>query len=263
MEVKKPDTVTPIDGSSAGGERKHPEGQRKRAGSGADDGAGRDRGATRSITDKVTIMGIPAGMLTPEVHQAIDTLMEKTEHLSQALEWTRDQRANLQKLADSHGFLPVLNRRAFVRELGNVLSQSEHLAAPASLLRLHVTNGATIRRERGRRAVDQALAHVCGVLAEELHPTDVVGSLGGDDFGVVLLAADLHGAVAKGAAVAMAVRGRPFEWEGEDIVLDVASAARVLEPGADAEEILAAADQDLLAEEEPPDPGADEEQTGG
>ncbi len=254
MEVKKADTVTPIDGSSAGGERKHPEGERKRGGSGVDAGAGRHRGATRSITDKVTVMGIPAGMLTPEVHQAIDTLMEKTEYLSQALEWTRDERANLQKLADSHGFLPVLNRRAFVRELGKVLAQAEHLAAPASLLRLHVTNGATIRRERGRRALDQALAQVCGALAEKLHPTDIVGSLGGDDFGVVLLAADLEGAVAKGVAVAEAVRGRPFHWQGEDIVLDVASAARVLEPGADAEEILAAADQDLIPRSADHDP---------
>lgn len=257
MEVKKANTVTPIDGSSAGGERKHPEGQRERGGSGGDAGAGgRPRGAARSITDKVTVMGIPAGMLTPEVHQAIDTLMERTEHLSQALEWTRDERASLQKLADSHGFLPILNRRAFVRELGKVLAQAEHLAAPASLLRLHVTNGATIRRERGRRALDQALAQVCGGLAEKLHSTDIVGSLGGDDFGVLLLAADLEGAVAKGAAVAKAVRGRPFHWQGEDIVLDVASAARVLEPGADAEEILAAADQDLVDQEDRPDPGA-------
>ncbi len=260
MEVKKADTVIPVDGSGAGGERKHPEGQPRRGGSGGDSDAGRQPGATRSITDKVTVMGIPAGMLTPEVHQAIDTLMEKTEHLSQALEWTRDERANLQKLADSHGFLPVLNRRAFVRELGKVLAQSEHLAAPASLLRLHLTNGATIRREHGRRALDQALAQVCGALAEKLHPTDVVGSLGGDDFGVVLLAADVEGAVAKGAAVAEAVRRRPFHWQGEDIVLDVASAARVLEPGADAEEILAAADQDLIPRS--PDPDADAEPAG-
>lgn len=250
MEVKKADTVTPVDGSGAGGERKHPEGQLRRGGSGGDADAGRQPGATRSITDKVTVMGIPAGMLTPEVHQAIDTLMEKTERLSQALEWTRDQGANLQKLADSHGFLPVLNRRAFVRELGKVLAQSEHLAAPASLLRLHVTNGAAIRREHGRRALDQALVQVCAALAEKLHSTDIVGSLGGDDFGVVFLAANVEGAVAKGAALARTVRGRPFHWQGEDIFLDVASAARGLEPGADAEEILAAADQDLVAQEE-------------
>jgi len=250
VEVKKPDTVTPIDGSSAGGERKHREEQRKRGGSGEGADAGRHRSATRSITDKVTVMGIPAGMLTPEVHQAIDTLMEKTERLSQALEWTRDQRANLQKLADSHGFLPVLNRRAFVRELGKVLAQSGHLAAPASLLRLHVTNGAAIRREHGRRALDQALVQVCAALTEKLHSTDIVGSLGGDDFGVVFLAANVQGAVANGAALARAVRSRPFHWQGKDIFLDVASAARVLEPGADAEEILAAADQDLVAQEE-------------
>lgn len=250
MEVKKADTVIPVDGSGAGGERKHPEGQLRRGGSGGDADAGRQPGATRSITDKVTVMGIPAGMLTPEVHQAIDTLMEKTERLSQALEWTRDQGANLQKLADSHGFLPVLNRRAFVRELGKVLAQSEHLAAPASLLRLHVTNGAAIRREHGRRALDQALVQVCAALAEKLHSTDIVGSLGGDDFGVVFLAANVEGAVAKGAALARTVRGRPFHWQGEDIFLDVASAARGLEPGADAEEILAAADQDLVAQEE-------------
>ncbi len=34
--------------------------------------------------------------------------------------------------------------------------------------------------------------------------------------------------------------------QGEDIVLDVALAARVLEPGADAEAVLAAADADLI-----------------
>ena len=103
---------------------------------------------------------------------------------------------------------------------------------------------------------------MCAALAEKLHSTDVVGSLDGDDLGVVFLAANVEGAAANGAALARAVRGRPFHWQGKDIFLNVASAARVLESGADAEEILAAADQDLVAQEERSAPGADVEQTG-
>jgi len=255
MEVNKPDTVKPIDGSSAGVARKHPEEQRKHGAAGEDAGAGRDRGARRSIDDKVSIMGIPAAMLTPEVNKAIDTLMEEIEHLRQALEWTRGQQARLQGLADGDGLLPVLNRRAFVRELGKMLARSAEPASPASLICLHLANGAAIRRRRGRPALDQALTQVCRVLAGELHPADVVGSLGGDDFGVIL-GVDRPAAAARGAALADAVRGQPFRWQDKDIGLDVVWAVRALESGAEAEAVLAATDQDLLAHGHESDAGA-------
>ena len=97
-----------------------------------------------------------------------------------------------------------------------------------------------MRRRHGRRALDQGLAHVCQILSACLHPTDVVGKLGGADFAVVLLLAD------RGAALALAVRGRPFHLGGEMSSLDVTWGARLQEPGVGSDAVMEAADRQLV-----------------
>lgn len=157
----------------------------------------------------VSILGIPDTALTPEVRAAIDALSAEIAHFHQELGHSRGRAAYLEKLADKHPFLPVFNRRAFARELARALNHVGALGTPVSLLCLHVTNADAIRRRHGRQALDSGLAYVCRMLEGSVHATDIVGNLGGADFGIVLLVADRETALSKGAALAHSVRNEP------------------------------------------------------
>lgn len=240
MDVNETNAISPLSPSTAGSGRREPE--QRRGGGGAEH---EDR--RWADADTVSVMGIPDQMLTPEVRAALDTLIAERERLRQALVWSHERQAKLEKAANDHTFLPVRNRPAFVHELGNLLAHGAQLPIPGSVLVLHLVNGEEIRRRLGRKVLDAALTHVCQVLAAALHPTDVVANVGGNDFAVILLVANQADADEKARALVEAVHARPFRWADADVIPELAAAARELTPGADPEDVLDDVDHDLMA----------------
>lgn len=195
--------------------------------------------------EAVSVSGIGADGFSPEVKRAIGALSGEIERLRRELDWIKSREAKLVRLADAHSTMPILSRRAFVREVTRVLDHVGQLSTPASLVALHLVNGEDIRRALGRRAADQALSHVCRVMAEVLHPTDKIGGLGGYDFGVILLVADLDAALEKAAALSAAIGEHPFPWQDENIPLTAAAGVSVLEEGAALETVMANVERNL------------------
>lgn len=105
-------------------------------------------------------------------------------------------------------------RREFFRELTHVLAHMEGLTTP-SLIVLHLVNADDIRRRLGRNALDGVLIHVSSVIDTILEPTDVAGSLGGNDFGLIQLVSDLTLAQNKGKDLVQAIAAAPFQWQGK------------------------------------------------
>ena len=80
-----------------------------------------------------------------------------------------------------------------------------------------------------------------------MRESDVVGRLGGDEFGVILVQADLNAALAKAAALVAAVEAEPVpcgEWLAP---LKISFGVRQIDPGLPAEQILAEADKAMYA----------------
>ena len=243
MELNKSNVVIAATASDTGSDNQgtHDRGRRPQdAGADASGAGGR-----QPSEEAVSVSGIAAGGFSPEVKQAIGALSGEIERLRRELEWSRSREAKLVKLADTHSTMPILSRRAFVRELTLVLDHAGQLSTPASLVALHLVNGEDIRRRLGRRAADQALSHVCRIIAEAIHPTDKIGGLGGYDFGVILLVADLETALEKAAALAAAIGEHPFPWQDENIPLTAAAGVSVLEDGAALETVMANAERNL------------------
>ena len=195
--------------------------------------------------EAVSISGIAADGFSPEVKQAIGILSGEIERLRRELDWIKSREAKLVRLVDTHSTMPILGRRAFVRELTRVLDHVGQLSTPSSLVALHLVNGEDIRLGHGRRAADQVLSHVCRVMAEGLHPTDKVGGLGGYDFGVILLVANLDEALEKAVALTAAIADHPFPWQDENIPLTAAAGVTVIEEGAALETVMANAERNL------------------
>lgn len=111
------------------------------------------------------------------------------------------ERDALAATADRDALTPTFNRRAFMRELHRTMSEVERYKTPAAVLFVDLDGLKTLNDTHGHAAGDAVLKHLGRVLAESVRESDVVGRLGGDEFGVILNRASAEEARAKAAAL--------------------------------------------------------------
>jgi diguanylate cyclase (GGDEF)-like protein len=105
--------------------------------------------------------------------------------------------AEAEALADRDALAPVLNRRAFLRELHRTMSEVERYKTPAAVLYIDLDGFKALNDGYGHAAGDAVLTHVGRLLLDSVRESDVVGRLGGDEFGVILNRAAAEEARAK------------------------------------------------------------------
>lgn len=197
----------------------------------------------RTVADVATFLGIPESELTPKVREGMARLIDEVDRLRRDLE-SRDQRiAFLEQLADEDPLAPVLNRRAFVRELGRMVAFADRYGTPSSVLYFDLNGLKVINDRWGHAAGDAALAHVAEVLLRNTRGTDVVGRLGGDEFGVILVQADDAAATAKATELAAAIADSPLDWQGQRLDVSTAVGSFAFDGGEPAHAVLDRADR--------------------
>ena len=192
-------------------------------------------------------MGIPSTELTPKVRAAIDLLLHEVQNLRDELEQAKKRMDHLEQLADQDPLTPVLNRRAFVREMSRIMSFAERYGAVSAILYFDLNGLKEINDNLGHSAGDAALSHVAETLVDNVRSSDVVGRLGGDEFGVILARADNAESLIKAKTLAEAIAEKPLIWEGEPIAVRVAYGAHGLSADQEAHEALDAADRAMYA----------------
>lgn len=204
--------------------------------------AGRVR-MVRTVDEVAGFLGIPPADLTPGVRQGLHRLLAEIESLRRALAIRNRRIAELERIADEDPLTPILNRRAFVREMSRMMAHSGRYGVPSSLLFFDVNGMKRVNDAYGHPAGDAALTHVAGILAANLRTSDLIGRLGGDEFAVLLVQADEEVARRKGAELCGLVAATPFAWDGREIAVSASCGAVAIEPGQDPQEVLAAADR--------------------
>ncbi len=192
-------------------------------------------------------MGIPEAEITPKVRAAIGLLIEEVQSLRGELEQARKRIDYLEQLADQDALTPVLNRRAFVRELSRIVSFAERYGGMSAVLYFDVNGLKAINDNLGHAAGDTIIAHVAEVLLRNIRGSDQVGRLGGDEFGVILAQADPEEAARKAAGLAEAIQSQPVIWNGKPITVKVAYGTHIMSAGQEAKDALDAADQAMYA----------------
>ena len=112
----------------------------------------------------------------------------------------------LQRLATTDGLTGVLNRRAFTSEADNLAALAQRLGHPVSLMILDADKFKSINDTYGHPVGDIVLKKLVEAVASALRKTDVLGRLGGEEFGVVLPGTDGEGAAILGERILDAVR---------------------------------------------------------
>ena len=166
-------------------------------------------GPSAGRADRVAFLGIPEGELTPAVLGALQSLAGEIDELRGEVTRLKSRLTEVEGLADRDALTPLLNRRAFVRELGRVQTFSRRYGTPASLVYFDLDAFKAINDKFGHAAGDQALQTIAERLIANVRDSDVVGRMGGDEFAVVLVQADQATAEAKAATLVEAVEREP------------------------------------------------------
>lgn len=172
--------------------------------------------------------------------QAIAAL---TKQLAQA----RRHIARLEARADTDFLLDIPNRRGFERELYRSIAYVKRYRASAALLVVDVDKLKPINDKFGHAAGDHLLKTIVSVLSSNIRQSDMLGRLGGDEFGILLWNLGEDDALAKAAALERAVDGAACEYRGRRMSAGASVGVTVLTADDEAAKVLERADQAMYA----------------
>lgn len=124
-------------------------------------------------------LGLTGRDVSASALEALARLAAQRDEFAQKL-------AEAEALADRDALVHVLNRRAFMRELHRTMSEVERYKTPAAVLYIDLDGFKALNDGFGHAAGDAVLNHVGRLLMDSVRESDVVGRLGGDEFGVIL-----------------------------------------------------------------------------
>jgi len=200
-------------------------------------------------------VGVKTGELSPEVRSAMIRLLDELERLRMELGETRSRIEYLERLADQDALAPVANRRAFMRELGRAIAYAERHDVPSAVVYFDLNKMKQINDRYGHALGDAALLHVANTLLKRVRNSDLVGRLGGDEFGLIMPNSDEEGALAKSARLVeeicktpISAEGRPVIVDGGNLFVSVSYGVHCFFPGDDATSALATADKAMYVQ---------------
>lgn len=121
--------------------------------------------------------------------------------------WSHNERMReLQRQASHDPLTGLKNRRRFAEDVRLELARSRRTGAGGALLMLDLDNFKQVNDTLGHPMGDRAMEEVAGVLDRRMRVTDVLGRIGGDEFGIVLPGCDREQATSIAEAIATAVR---------------------------------------------------------
>jgi diguanylate cyclase (GGDEF)-like protein len=148
----------------------------------------------------------------------------------------------LQACADTDFLLSIPNRRGFEHELGRAIAYIQRYRASGALIVLDVDRLKPINDSFGHAAGDQVLKAIVDLLTRQVRASDVVGRLGGDEFGLLLWNLSETDARAKAALLEADIDRLTFAFAGKNVTAGASAGVAILGPHSNAARALEEAD---------------------
>ncbi len=158
--------------------------------------------------------------------------------------------AELQRMATTDGLTGLLNRRAFTGEAERLLALAHRHAQPCCVMMLDADRFKRINDTYGHPVGDRVLKALAHSLVGELRQTDLVGRLGGEEFGVLLPGTDAAGGEQLGQRVLQAIRSIRLPLDEGELSFTISIGAALSAGGDDLEAIMQRADAALYVAKE-------------
>ncbi len=201
--------------------------------------------ANYTIDDIPGIFGIAQEDITPQVKEAFIKFARELDRLKARLH-------ELEIIADEDPLVPVMNRRAFERELARTIAYGARYRSKACLVFFDIDNFKSVNDSLGHVAGDLVLRHLGHMLVENTRKSDIVGRIGGDEFAVVLMQNDIASATAKTRQLVRLLGETPVPGIKNSFRLHVSAGIAAIEGGDNVQDVLARADRDMYANKDSP-----------
>ena len=205
-------------------------------------------GAVAGPADSVSISGIPEAELTPRVRDALTALMTEVAQLRSEIGQLRTELAETKERADSDPLTNIANRRAFVRDLSRCIAMAERYQTKAVLVFIDLNDLKQINDTHGHKIGDAALQHVATIISANIRTGDSFGRLGGDEFGLILINAELEIAKTKIDQLSREIATTPLSFDDQQLSLQMACGLVEISPTRSVEETIEAADRQMYAQ---------------
>jgi len=153
----------------------------------------------------------------------------------------------LQGWADTDFLLNIYNRRGFERELERSIAYIRRYKASGALIVLDVDRLKPINDAFGHAAGDIVLKGVVAVLMHHVRSSDIVGRLGGDEFGLLLWNLSEADALRKAAALEDAIDKLTFVFKDRAVVAGASAGVALVGETMNAGEVMELADRAMYA----------------
>ena len=171
------------------------------------------------------------------------------EKLGQEIARLREEVARLQarvdqldQLAHQDVLIGMPNRRAFMRQLAQLIARINRYGETAAMLFIDVDGLKLINDSCGHKAGDEALVFVAELLVRGVRASDYVARIGGDEFGILLEHADEGTAADTAARLVSQIAGCEFCYEGSCLPLSVAIGFSLIGNGDSSDDVIERAD---------------------
>ncbi|MFN3199195.1 MAG: diguanylate cyclase [Bradymonadia bacterium] len=118
-----------------------------------------------------------------ELTRRLEQALKEKESLARELQAKNEQ---LRRLAATDALTQVANRRHFTEMFQSTLAQAQTSGQPVTLLMFDIDHFKKINDTYGHAAGDEVLKAFVKRIAKAIRPEDLVGRLGGEEFGVLL-----------------------------------------------------------------------------
>lgn len=191
-------------------------------------------------------MGLPQPRMDDEF-PSVTSLLAENERLKRELAIARARVGELEARADIDPLLDILNRRGFERELKRALAHVKRYGTQAVLMFVDLDGFKAINDRYGHGAGDLLLKAVARELIGHVRASDIVGRIGGDEFGVLLWRLEGPQATAKARQLEAMIAqvGIPHGKARIEVAASIGVAPLVED--ASPADIIAAADQAMYA----------------
>jgi diguanylate cyclase (GGDEF)-like protein len=205
------------------------------------------RGARESVLGIVALQ-MPAGVgdIPEEVRPLVSALMG---HVAIAVDNSR-LFAEMKRQATYDGLTGLACRRHFGNELLREIDRTRRNNRPLSMLMIDADHFKLLNDTHGHLAGDAVLKMLAAVLREGTRSIDILGRLGGEEFGVLLPGASLDFAAIIAERLRAAVESRKVVWKDSEIGLTVSIGVACWESNLLPDDLIEASDIALYAAKE-------------
>jgi len=178
---------------------------------------------------------------------SVTSLLAENERLKRELAIARARVGELEARADIDPLLDILNRRGFERELKRALAHVKRYGTQAVLMFVDLDGFKAINDRYGHGAGDALLKAVARELIGHVRASDIVGRIGGDEFGVLMWRLEGPQATAKARELEAKIANVGIPHGSARIEVTASIGVAPLVEDVSPADVIAAADQAMYA----------------